>query len=160
MSPQVTSGVRVLAQMSASTSVLISPRRRILSGGISRPFLEQIGGVAAVGAGDLAAEVWLVGDIADEADQPLGGEHRRNHGDVGRVVLARLVGMIDDEGIAQARWRRGSARRISFDLAAKGPICSGCGMPARPCAPAPSKIGEGEILAFLDDGSNSPCAAC
>ena len=37
MSPQVTSGVRVLAQMSASTSELISPRRRILSGGISRP---------------------------------------------------------------------------------------------------------------------------
>ena len=33
--------------------------------------LKQIGGVSAVGAGDLAAEIRLVGDIADEADQPL-----------------------------------------------------------------------------------------
>jgi len=34
---QVISGVRVLAQISASTSELSSPRRRILSGGISKP---------------------------------------------------------------------------------------------------------------------------
>ena len=71
--------------------------------------LKQVCRVAAVGAGHLAAEIRLVRDIADEGDEPLVHEHRRDDGHVGRVVLAGAIGMVDDEGVAL------------LDLAAKAP---------------------------------------
>ena len=116
-----------------------------------QPFLEQVGGIAAVGTGDLAAEVRLVGDVADEADQPSADEHRRDHGDVGGMVLAGLVGMVDDEGIA----RLGGVAEAPADLVhlgRQGPDMQRLRNALRDHAPGAVENGEGEILAFLDDG--------
>ena len=101
--------------------------------------LKEIGGVAAVGAGDLAAEVRLVRDVADEADEPLGGEHPARSGRRRSRGSGGLVGMVDDEGVAR-RDVVPNQRRISFTCAASGPICSGCGMPCATMRPSPSKI--------------------
>ena len=56
--------------------------------GNEQAFLKQIGCVATVGSGDFPAKVGLVGDVADECGQPFAREYRRDHGDVGRMILA------------------------------------------------------------------------
>src|SRR5262249_21422858 len=86
-----------------------------------------------------------------EADQPLTHEQRRDDGDVGGMVLAGLIGMINDEsiarldGIAEApadlvylRRQRSDMQRLRDAL--------------RHQAADAVEDGEGEILAFLDDG--------
>ena len=113
-------------------------------------FLEQVGGIAAVGAGDLAAEVGLVRDVADEADDALAREHRRDDGHVGGVVLAGLVGMVDDEGVAG----RGIAAIAPADLVhlcRQRPDMQGLRNALRHHAAVAVEDGEGEILALLDD---------
>ena len=116
-----------------------------------QPFLEQVGRVAAVGAGHLAAEVGLVRDVADVAGDPPAHEDRRDHGDVGRVVLAGLVGMIDDEGVA----RLGVVAEAPADfvhLRVERPDMQRLRNALRDHAALRVEDREGEVLAFLDDG--------
>ena len=114
-------------------------------------FLEEVGGVAAVGAGNLAAEIGLVRDIADEADEPPVCEHWRDHRDVGRVVLAGLVGMIDDEGIARLD-AVAVAPADLVHLSRQRPDMQRLRNALRHHAAFAVEDGEGEILALLDDG--------
>ncbi len=150
ISPQVTSGVRVLAQMTRldigdQFAAPQNPQRRN-----QQAFLEQIGGVARIGARHLAAEIGLVRGIADIADEAAVDEHRRDDADVGRMVLAGLVGMIDDEGIA----RRGVGKAAAdfVDLRGERPDMQRLRNALRHHAALRVEDREGEILAFLDDG--------
>src|SRR6516164_1567408 len=113
--------------------------------------LKQIGGVAAVGARDLAAEIRLVGDVADEAEEPLTDEQRRDDGDVGGMVLAGLIGMIDDESIARLG-RIAEAPADLVHLRCQRPDMQRLRDALRHQAAYAVEDGEGEILAFLDYG--------
>ena len=113
--------------------------------------LKEVGGIAAVGARDLAAEVGLVRDVADEADDPLAHEHRRDDGDVGRVVLAGLVGMVDDEGVARLD-RIAKAPADFVHLRRQRPDMQRLRNALRHHAALAVEDREGEILALLDDG--------
>ena len=66
-------------------SAFISPRRRIFSRRDQQAFLEQVGGVAAVGAGHLAAEIGLVRDVADVA----GDAGRRTN--IGEITVTSVA---------------------------------------------------------------------
>ena len=116
-----------------------------------QPLLEQVGGVAAVGAGNLAAEVGLVGDVADEAEQPLADEYRRDDGDVGRMILAGLVGVVDDESVARLG-RVAEAPADLVHLRRQRTDMQRLRNALRDHAAGAVEDGEGEILAFLDDG--------
>ena len=113
--------------------------------------LKHVGGVAAVGARNLAAEVRLVGDIADEADDPFAHEHRRDHGHVGRVVLAGLVGVVDDEGVARLD-RTAEAPADLVHLRRQRPDMQRLRDALRHHAALAVEDREGEVLALLDDG--------
>ena len=150
MSPQVTSGVRVLAQMMVSRSVDQFAAPQDAHRRDQQPFLEQIGGVAGIGARHLAAEVGLVRGVADIADEAIVEEHRRDDGDVGRVVLAGLIGMIDDEGVA----RRGIGKAAADFVHLRGQRADMQRLrnALRHHAALRVEDREGEVLAFLDDG--------
>ena len=92
-----------------------------------------------------------MGDVADEADQPLADEYRRDHGDVGRVVLAGLVGMVDDESVARLG-RVAEAPADLVHLRRQRPDMQRLRNALRDHAAGAVEDGEGEVLAFLDDG--------
>ena len=113
-------------------------------------FLKQIGGVARIGARHLAPEIGLVRGVADIADNFVVDEHRRDDGDVGRMVLARLVRMIDDEGVPRRGVRK--ATTDFGDLGGKRSDMQRLRNALRHHARFRIEDREGEILAFLDDG--------
>jgi hypothetical protein len=92
-----------------------------------------------------------VRDIADEAGEPLAHEHRRDHGHVGRMVLAGLVGVVDDEGVA--RLDAAAETPADFgDLRRQRPDMQWLRNALRHHAAVGIEHREGEVLALLDDG--------
>ena len=71
--------------------------------------VEDFARLARAASGHRTADVALVRDRAAEPEQLADDEDRRDHGDVGRVRAAALIGMIDDEGVA---FRDGVAERF------------------------------------------------
>ena len=151
MSPQVTSGVRVLAQIERLHVGVDLAAAQDFERRNQQALLKEIGGIAAVGSRNLAAEVGLVRDVADEADDPLAHEYRRDDGDVGRVVLAGLVGMVDDEGVARLG-RIAEAPADLVHLRRQRSDMQGLRNALRHHAAGVVEHREGEILALLDDG--------
>ena len=62
-------------------------------------FLVNLGGIAAVAAGDLATDIGMVGDGDQVARQPALPEDRLHDVDVGEMGAAG-VGVVEDEDIA------------------------------------------------------------
>ena len=91
-----------------------------------------------------------MGDIADEPEEPLAREHRRDDGDIGRVVLTGLVGVVHNERIT---WLDGlpEAATDLVHLRRQRPDVERLRDALRHHAARGIEDGEGEILAFLDD---------
>jgi hypothetical protein len=92
-----------------------------------------------------------VSDVADEGDQRAVDEHGRDHGDVGRVVLACPVRVVDDECVAGLDPAGKDAPDL-VHLRAERADMQRLRHPLRHHPPVAVEDGEGEILAFLDDG--------
>jgi hypothetical protein len=90
-------------------------------------------------------------DVADERHQRAVDEDRRDDGDVGGVVLARPVRVVDDVGVA-GRHPAGKRAPDLVDLRAERTDVQGLRHALRHHAAVPVENREGEILAFLDDG--------
>ena len=79
-----------------------SLRRVELDGGDPQPFLKDLGGVAAIAAGRLAAHVELMSDAGGPADKGPLQEDRLEDVEV-RQMRATLVGVVQDEDVARMR---------------------------------------------------------
>jgi len=118
--------------------------------GNEQALLKQIGCVATVGSGDFPAKVGLVGDVADECGQPFAREYRRDHGDVGRMILAGLIGVIDDESVTGMDCASETPANF-VHLRRERSDMQGLGNALRHHAALAIKDGKREVLAFLDD---------
>ncbi len=92
-----------------NVSALVAHRRNL------QAFVENLARLAGTASRHGTANVALMRDAAAEAEQAAVDEDRRDHGDVGRMGAAALVGMIDQKGVAL---RNGVAERAEHGGAA------------------------------------------
>ncbi len=78
MSPQVTSGGARVGADHFFQVIVHHPATHDFQRWNQQAFLKQVGCIAGIGAGHLAAEIGLVGDVADEGDQLAVVKHRRD----------------------------------------------------------------------------------
>ena len=120
-------------------------------GRYQQPFLEHLGGVAGVGARHLAADVRLVRGVADKGDDLPLMENRRDERDVAGVVLAVVVGMVQDEGVAVADGA-GEVLKDPLELGAHHPQPHRVGRILSDVASPAVADAQGQVLALLHDG--------
>ena len=100
--------------------------------------MEDLGGLAVVGAGRAAADVGLVRAIAGEGDQAVADEDRRGDHPVGQMVAAGNIGIVHQEDVAfgdvvaerrdqgaHGKAAAGGMRRQAFGLADDVAVAAG-----------------------------------
>ena len=75
----------------------------------AKAFLKNARAVGALAAGDLAADVGMVGRVRHEPGEPVAGEHRRGHRQVGKMRAAADVGVVGQEHVPARNAFQGKA---------------------------------------------------